>query len=108
MDESLWRHTIVLLLVLHMPSRVRDMDKQECGRHRCEKSLLKIQHYRKQGRKPNTEIVQTELCNSNPKKSIENKRSERNKTAKATYVQPGTYTTKKLTNDNGESREKRN
>lgn len=95
MDESLWRHTAVLLLVLHMPSHVTDMEKQEFGRHRCEKSLLKMQHYRKQGRKPNTEIVQTELCHSNSKKSTENKRSERNKMAKATHVQPGMYSTKK-------------
>lgn len=50
MDKSLWRHAIVLLLVLHM--RVRDVDKQEFGRHRCEKSLLKIQHYGKRGGRP--------------------------------------------------------
>lgn len=41
MDESLWRHTVVLLLVLHMPSRFRDMDKQEFGGHRCEKKFIK-------------------------------------------------------------------
>lgn len=107
MDKSLWRHTVVLLLVL-VPSRVRDMKKQEFGRHRCKKSLVKIEHYRKQGRKPNTEKVQTELCHSNAKKSTENKRSERIQDGEGNTRATRNVLAKKVTNNNGESREKRN